>query len=112
MKFSTARVMTVYTGYCMGRGIGIAQDVFDHLYPGIMTLGCAAIQPKAALELERQFPQLRNIKPVVEGSTDYLRFLNDATAMFGAEMDVIGSVTVTDAEIREAFDGLAKRGAL
>lgn len=99
-RFDTARVLTVYTGVCMKTGVGMAQDVFDHLYPGIMTLGCAKKQPEAAQALAIQHPQLAAIRPIDKTEGDYLRFLNDARAIFGDTMAVSGPLP-------DAPDGLS-----
>lgn len=89
-RFPTARVLTVYTGVCMGKGIGVAQDVFDHLYPGIMTLGCGAKHEEAAKELARQHPLLLGLSAIKPNTDDYLRFLEQALTIFGETMTVEG----------------------
>lgn len=88
--FPIENVLTVYTGVCMKTGVGIAQNVFDHLYPGIMTIGCAMKQPEAAQALAIQHPQLAAIRPIDQTEGDYLRFLNDARVFFGDTIAVNG----------------------
>jgi cytochrome b subunit of formate dehydrogenase len=53
-----ADVLTVVTGIQLVKG-GDFQAVMDVLFPGIFTIGCAAMQPKAAEEIQRQHPKLR-----------------------------------------------------
>lgn len=93
-SFPIENVLTVYTGYCMKNGVGIAQDVFSHLWPGIFTLTCGAKQPQAAKELERQYPRLAEIKPIDDGSglAGCKRFLREARAIFGDAMAVEGPI--------------------
>jgi hypothetical protein len=92
--FPIENVLTVYTGFCMKRGVGIAQDVFDHLYPGIMTLGSAAMQPKAADELKRQHPALAELPSIPEGGglPACERVIAAARAIFGDTIAVEGPV--------------------
>jgi hypothetical protein len=51
-------VLTVTTGFLVCRSFGDAHELFDHLYPGIMTLGIATMGDEAAAEVIRQHPDL------------------------------------------------------
>jgi hypothetical protein len=108
--FPIENVLTVYTGYCMKAGVGIAQDVFDHFYPGIFTLGAAMKQPAAAAELLRQFPRLAEIAPIAGGLAECERFLSEARRMFGDSMDVDGPMHArwSDSPIADELASLAR----
>lgn len=109
--FPLERVLTVFTGYCMRAGVGCAQDVFDHLYPGIMTIGCGAMQPNASAELLRQHPQLGELTPIREGggTVECERFMVDAGAVFGRFLDVDGPVALKPGEADAAFERFGTR---
>lgn len=103
--FPTADVMTVATG------IKLADDadfhsVMDHLFPGIMTIVCAAMQPRAAQELKRQHPKISEIMRI-ESPKNYGAFLSLATVCFGDTLAVSGPIEVSDDEVQAAFDALA-----
>jgi hypothetical protein len=109
-RFPIENVLTVYTGYCMKQGVGIAQDVFSHLWPGIYTLTCAMKQPAAAKELERQHPGLRGIKPIEEGSglAGCERFMSEARAIFGDTMAVDGPIPGESVGLDDELDHLSR----
>jgi hypothetical protein len=109
--FPIENVLTVYTGFCMKQGVGMAQDVFDHLYPGIMTLGCAAMADTAAKELLRQHPTLAELPTMPDdgGMPAVNRVVAAARKRFGDTLEVEGPHDVTETAISEAFDRFGKR---
>lgn len=93
-SFPIENVLTVFTGVCMKSGIGMAQDVFDHLYPGIMTLGCAAMQPRAARELLRQHPWLGDVPQPAEWNSGVVGPFAEAAKIYagGAAVEIEGPI--------------------
>lgn len=91
-SFPIENVLTVYTGYCMKQGVGLAQDVFEHLWPGIYTLSCARLQPKAAAALLRQYPALGELPAIPEdgGLPACMHTLDAARRRFGDTLDIDG----------------------
>ena len=59
-------VAEVITGVCLQQPCGM-HEVMDHLYPGIMTLGTAMMQPAASKYLGEQFPALVALGQPAEG---------------------------------------------
>jgi hypothetical protein len=61
-QFSLGALLSVTTGCLVsGEGFGVVRDVFDHLYPGIMTLGVMRMSEKAAERVLEQHPQLADV---------------------------------------------------
>jgi hypothetical protein len=61
--FKAITVLEVYSGFVLedGGGFGNVHDVMDHFWPGIMTLGCAAMSETAKKEVLRQHPELEKL---------------------------------------------------
>lgn len=88
--FPTLGVLGVSTGYLLETGgFGKIHDVLDHLYPGIMTAGCAEMAYDAMAEILRQHPELGG---VVVLSDNYEQVAQDALAKFGDTIEVEGPV--------------------
>jgi hypothetical protein len=86
-NFNTLDVLSVYTGRLMNTMDGV-YEVMDHFYPGIMTLGIAAMQKTASKEILRQLPQLGSL-PTIDG----LNFIEEgrkAIEKFGNELALSG----------------------
>lgn len=105
-EFPTLAVMGVLTGIVLEeRGFGGIHEVFDFFYPGIMTLGVAAMSPKAAAEVKRQLPEA----PEMEEGEDYRVYAKRAIKALGKTVSLTGPHDVNDAEIGAAFDDMAAR---
>lgn len=103
-SFPTLAVLGVYTGYCLGDFSDIA-EVMDHLYPGVMTMGQAAMQPRAAQVIERQHGQLAELPNIA--AMGWRAFVaSDAVKALGPTLDVIGPDDVSDLEVSAAFANL------
>jgi len=61
--FSIAALLSVTTGTLLTPSFGDVHEVFDHLYPGIMTLGVALMADKAAARVLEQHPELAGVEP-------------------------------------------------
>ncbi len=85
----TLGVLGVYTGLVLKQG-GFSEihDVMDHLYPGIMTLGCAHMAGTARKEVLRQHPEFAELPECDSGNWE--QFASDALAKFGPTIDVVG----------------------
>jgi len=65
--FPTLGVVGAWSGRLLkDRGFGEIHEVFDHLYPGIMTLGLVAMSQHAAEYLHRTVPGLANFPMVTD----------------------------------------------
>ena len=103
--FPTAGILGAFTGVVLvDRGFNDIHDVLDHLFPGIMTLGCAAMQPHAAIEILRQHPSIVDLGPCT--SENYQEWYTDAIDKFGPTMEIDGPLEVSDIEISRAFERL------
>jgi len=101
-EFSTLAVMGVVTGHVLEEGgFGRIHEVFDHLYPGIMTIGVAAMAANAKAEILRQHPQLATTPSVVEGKWKYAA--EQYVLTYGETLEVYGPVNVSNADIESAF---------
>jgi hypothetical protein len=104
--FGTLAVMGVFTGRVLEEhGFGRIHEVMDHLYPGIMTMGVAAMAEQAAAEIGRQVP---GALPWTEGD-DWRDYGRRAVAALGPTLNIIGPHRVTTEEADAAFDAMGKR---
>lgn len=104
-EFPTLAVMGVFTGRVLEeKGMGGIHEVMDHFYPGIMTIGVAAMQPTAALEVGRQIP---NAPPWREGD-DWRDYGTRALAALGPTCTIVGPHHVTEQQKTEAFAAFGK----
>lgn len=88
-QLPTLGVLGVYTGIVLKkRGFEEIHEVFDHLYPGIMTLGVAHMAGTARKEVLRQHPEFAEL-PKCDGS-NYEQFAADALAKFGETIPIDG----------------------
>jgi hypothetical protein len=99
--FDTSAVLATYSGRVL-KDFSEIHHLLDHLYPGIMTLGCAMVLPEARATIERQHPGINEIdRPAdwtdAEQRLDYLR---RAESVFGATM------ALDNGENADAFNGL------
>lgn len=88
----TLGVVGVFTGRLLKQEDGMAEihQVMDHLYPGIMTLGIAAMQPAAAKYLGDHVPKLRELPACTRGNhADVARV---ALERFGETIRVEGPI--------------------
>jgi hypothetical protein len=110
--FSTLAVAGAYSGYVLEHegihGMNGITDVMYHLFPDIMMLGAAAIQPYAAKELARQIPALAELGGVEGG--DWEAYAAKVVERLGATVDVIGPMAIGEPEIDAAFERFAKGG--
>lgn len=105
--FPTLSVAEVYSGFVLQQPSGI-HELMDHLYPGIMTIGTAAMQPVASKYLLEQLPQLADIDPPVDGD-DWKEYAKRVVKTLGDTLDVPGPHDVDDAVIGKAFEHFAGR---
>lgn len=92
-KCDIASVMTVVTGVKLTDDSDF-HSVMDALYPGIMTIGCAMMADKAAEEIIRQHPLIRQfleLAPSVLPPDNKRRcdaFIREARCCFGEELEI------------------------
>lgn len=100
-SFPTLAVLGAYTGIVLEeRGFGGIHEVFDFFYPGIMTLGVAAMSENIKQLLLANVPELEGWNDV--SRLGWEKFAKEALAHFGETISLVASG-------RDAnFDGLAR----
>ena len=103
----TLGVLGVYTGRVLKEhGFGEIHEVFDHFYPGIMTLGCAAMAEDAAAEVARQVPGCVPWKD----DDDWQEYARRGLEAFGPTIELDGPLADPgDARVIENFKRLRGR---
>jgi hypothetical protein len=91
--FPTLGVVGAYTG-CVVCPVSAIHEVFDHLYPGIMTLGLAAMAEPAKTYLGATIPTLATLPAVTPENYQEVAAL--ALAQFGPTMEVDGPIENID----------------
>ena len=105
--FGTLAVMGAYTGYLLEEnGFGKIHEVFDHFFPGIMTLGVAALSKHASAEIARQCPEVKDVRG---DPADWKTFGPASIAALGSTIDLRGPTEVSEVTIRHAFDDMGER---
>jgi hypothetical protein len=108
-NFPVGDVLTVATGIMLANGSDF-HGVMDHFCPGIMSIGCAAMQQNAADEIMRQHPKVREfcrVNKQIRGETteQWCRdFLSLAKVHFGDTLELLGPHDVPADVIQAAFD--------
>ncbi len=104
--FSTLAVMGVSSGLLLEEGgFGKIHEVFDHFYPGIMTMGVAAMSSRAAAEVDRQVPNMVHPHPGEKWQT----FAKRGLVVLGDTIELSGPIAVSDDEASQAFDEMGER---
>jgi hypothetical protein len=111
--FRMVALAGVVTGVVLEpKGFGAISEVFEHLFPGIYTLGIAAMADTAAAEVRRQVPALgtyidgHSLAGVsTDGLGDWCRWL---VAEVGESAAIVGPMDVTKAQAAECFGRLRK----
>ena len=106
--FKTEDVFTVVTGIMLSQPSNYHQ-LMDHLYPGIMTIGTAAMQPHASAAIKSQHPRMAEFLRTACDPKDYEEFNQLSRVCFGSEMEIDGPLEVEDGVISAAFDKFGKR---
>ncbi len=110
-SFPTLAVVGTWSGRLLVTGgFSDIHEVMDHLYPGIMTPGLAAMAKHAAVELLRQHPELSELTPITP--ENYAEVAREAEKRFGPTLTVNGPIEVDQAIVKAAFDELGKGGGL
>ena len=107
-EFSTLAVAGVYTGRVLEHGgMNGIHEVMDHLYPGIMTIGIAAMADRASDVIGEQLPALAALgKPTDDG---WQAYADSVVKHLGPTLWVSGPDPVSKAEISAAFGRMAER---
>ena len=87
--FGTLGVLGVVTGIVLEeRGFGTIHEVMDHLFPGIMTIGCAVMSIRARDEILRQHPEFAALPECTP--ENWQQWAEDAIKRFGQTIDISG----------------------
>ena len=101
--FATLDVLGVYTGYVLReKGFAGVHEVMDHFFPGIMTIGVAAMFPRAAAEVKRQIPSVVEVPG--DPKDDWKAYADAAVRVLGETLELEGPITLGDGEVQHAFD--------
>lgn len=104
----TLGVVGVSTGYVLKeKGFGEIHEVMDHLYPGIMTMGCAAMMTTAADHLKAQIAELKDLPPCM--GVNWRDVAAAALDKFGPTIEVDGPHDVNSETVAKAFDDMGRR---
>ena len=103
--FPIEDVLTVVTGIMLKTGADF-QGVMDVLYPGIMTIGCAAMQETASEEILRQHPKIREVLRTAPDPRQYEDFLQYMRIHFGPTLEIEGPHEVSGDQIDANFQKL------
>ena len=86
-QLPTLGVLGLYTGICL-KSFSEIHKTLDHFYPGIMTLGVAAMGETARREILRQHPELAELPKCT--SANYKQYAADALTRFGEAIPLVG----------------------
>lgn len=101
-QFSTLAVLGVATGIVLeDGGFSGIHEVMDHFYPGIMTLGCAAMSEQAAREVKRQIPHISALGPCT--SENWKEYAGRAVDVLGERLSIDGPVKAVHRGSLNAF---------
>lgn len=104
--FPTLAVFGAYTGRLLVEGgFGDIQEVFDHLYPGIMTLGISAMAQRAKQHLGEVMPVLGELEEV--HGDDWRSLAKAAVEMLGDTLSIDGPLENID-PLKTELDYLQK----
>ncbi len=94
--FSTRVVLSATTGILLVPKFGDLHRLFDHIYPGIMTLGLASAFPRMAQRMLEQHPGLPDgsvVPPISASGEAFLvaiePWLVEQEARFGETLDIV-----------------------
>ena len=89
LQMPTLGVLGVYTGRVLGQGgFSDIHAVLDHLYPGIMILGCALVAKTASREILRQHPEFGELPECTKET--WSAYAEAALAKYGPTLSVTG----------------------
>jgi hypothetical protein len=98
--FPTLAVCGVLSGRVLEeKGFSGIHEVMDHFYPGIMTMGVAAMGDAAADEVARQVPTA----PRWKESDDWREYGARCLSILGPTLDLVGPHRVTTDDAGKAF---------
>jgi hypothetical protein len=108
-SFKTIDILPVASGLTLYNG-GFAgiQEVMDHFYPGIMTIGCAAMGKDAAEEVKKQLPDLtaKLAEPFQE--SEWEEWSKGVLAQLPETMELEGPTQVDCARVKKNFNDFGK----
>jgi hypothetical protein len=106
--FPTLDVMGVYTGFVLNpKGFAGTHEVMDHFYPGIMTIGTAAMAPNASKEIARQIPEVATVSG---DPAKWEEYGHDAVRLLGPTLELDGPLNPSTAEVSGAFESFMEKG--
>lgn len=113
--FKTEAVLGAYTGICPPCGFSSIHDVLDHLFPGIMTIGCAAVTGSGVgpREIAKRQPSISEYIEKNGGPTtdNWESWFQAAINGLGEDMELSGPSANQSELATEAFDSWKDRAA-
>ncbi len=96
--FPTLAVLGAYSGICLDGFSGI-HEVFDHFYPGIMTLGVASMAKTGSKEILRQHPEISELPECTQ--KNWREYSRIALEKFGSTMGLEGPHGTGGPDVKE-----------
>jgi hypothetical protein len=104
-KFSTLAVLGAYSGRVLeDHGFASIHEVMDHFYPGIMTIGVAAMGKLAAIEIKRQVPAVEDFRD----GEDWRAYAARGIETFGSTIELQGPLDPDPQTVKAAFDDFGR----
>lgn len=100
-SFPMHAALTIWTGRVCG-DFGEAHNLMDHFFPGIMTIGMAAMSERGKAEVESQFPRIAEAAFLRDDWSQ--QGVINAVQQLGSEIELEGPIDVPKAEAEAAFD--------
>lgn len=106
--FSTLAVVGAWSGVLLEeKGFGRIHEVFDHLYPGIMTLGLVAMADSTTSYLAKTIPGLLDLPSI--NRENYQSISGLAFAKFAPTIMVEGPIDADFNGLKTELDTLANK---
>ena len=107
-QFPMHAALTIWTGRVCG-DFGEAHMLMDHFFPGIMTIGMAAMAYRGKAEVEAQFPRITEAAFLKDDWSQ--QGVINAIQHLGGTIELEGPIDVPQEEAEAAFDkAFAARG--
>lgn len=103
--FKTEAILTVTSGINLG-DFAWVHELMDFLFPGIMTIGVAAMSQIARTELLRQHPSLKDLPEIT--TRNWSQWLTKNMPLLPKTFEIEGPLNVPNKDVEKAFSDFAK----
>ncbi len=106
--FGIDAVLSVVTGVLMAeKGFNAVHEIMDLFFPGVMTLGTAAMLPEAQDYIFKKYPFLKDLPPV--GSDNWEGWLAERKKELPLQLTLAGPLDVPESVINKRFEEMLSR---